>query len=253
MFTFTPTIHHFGRKVALLYGIIAILAFVYAFPLIHLFGNTDLFVDYWSIALGLTIAGLAIFWLHIPLFAHSQNVKIASILILLLVAANCTDLGALPSFSGIHLISALRFGLGAALLEETLVRGPLLFWLWTRTPQSFSPYWWTAITTSIAFGLLHLVNLNLAEGLTQTLLQVVYTGAMGFAAAALFLSTRNLGFTIIMHLVFDAVAYYFDPSGVSHIDGNWWSVVSLLIMIIVDLLVGVYLLKKTAAADPNRN
>lgn len=240
---------HFGRKILITYLLSFGCAVLASIPLFLMTRDDELLTSLISLLIGGFIACFSHYYLHLPLFAKPTNYDIGVIACGLIVATNLLDLGPLPVFSWSRLGSALLVGLAAGVSEELLVRGPLLWWLLARHPRCINAYWWASVVSALIFGALHLSNLSVQPDLGQTLIQVGYTITMGFAAAAIIFTTHNLWFTIAMHALFDAVAGYIDPALVSQISFDAWDLISLFIMMVVEIAIGVYLLRHHTATS----
>lgn len=231
---------HFGVKVLATYFlgfIAACIGMIAVSAQIHL--NNDASDNVLMLGFAVALLALSHWWLRIPLFKRPQHVKSAALIVVIMIALNLID-------NELHwhvFPTALVDGLCIGFVEEIMCRGPILFWLWSKAPRRWSPYWWTAITSGIAFGLLHLTNYSVNPDWTQVLIQVGYAAAMGFAAAGLFMYTQNLSFTIMMHAGFDTLAGLSGYSN-SYVGMNFQDIGSLLLMVIVDLVIGIWLMQQ---------
>lgn len=241
---FIPTTKHFGLKVLGVFIISAILTVVYIFFLNYLHLGFTVMPLVAEILLGLTLIILSQVWLRLPILGQVINWRQGTIAMLVMLGVSLIDLGSLPQFSNRLLELALLQGAAAGIFEEVATRGPVLFLIFKHTPKSLSPYWWTAIITALLFGLMHLTNLGTGQDLVQTLIQVGYTTVFGFGAAALYLFTHNLGFSIVLHVASDSASYYFSGSTTSYAGNNWVDWASLILMVCVQLAVGGYLLTR---------
>ncbi|MCI1985884.1 MAG: CPBP family intramembrane metalloprotease [Lactobacillus sp.] len=236
---------HLGRKTFLSYLFAFLIGFALMVPVYGIFNlSEDAFGNLFTLVIAAILWLFTWRWLHLPLFARPQNAKLGWLAVAAIIASNCLDLGPLPAPTVARLGNAFINGFAPGFSEELLFRGPLLWWLWTKTPKKWDSYWWTSITTALAFGAIHFSNLSIQPDLVQTTLQVGYAAVLGFAAAAIFFTTHNLWFTIVMHSLFDAVAAYGDPAMVSQVGFDWWSLTSLAIMIMVELAIGIVYLRR---------
>ena len=244
---FEPKVKHFGLKLIGMFAVTAVLAVVYIYFIDYLnlgFTVMPLVVE---ILLGLTMILLSRVWLKVSLFSRPEHWQVGTIAMLVMLVVCFIDIGPLPHFSPRRLELALLWGAAAGIFEEVLCRGPFLFFVFKHTPRQLSPYWWTAIVTSLVFGVMHLSNASAKQDLVQTLIQVGYAAAFGFGAVALFLFTRNLGFSMFLHFASDAVGYYFAGTITSYTDtSDWVTWVILLIMVSVHIGLGIYLLSRVS-------
>lgn len=242
---FKPQVKHFGLKMAVIIiaGIVGI--FLEMLLTARLGLNGDTWESLGEIAGGLVMLGLAIWWLHLPLLAKPQHVRLGILAVLTMLVVGCLDYGPLPTFSAHRLGRAVLFGLSAGIFEEVITRGLLLFLFYRHTPRHLSAFWWSGVMSALCFGAIHLTNLGSNQDLKQTLIQVLYATALGLGAAGIYLLTHNLGFTIFLHAFFDAFSYYFSPGGASagsYIGDNWQDQLFLWVMVVVHLAVGIYLI-----------
>lgn len=117
-----------------------------------------------------------------------------------------------PGLGGIAL--ALLSGLAPGIFEEIVCRGAVLtncIIQWREKPGRILR---SLLVSSIVFGLLHLINLAQAD-LGSTIVQVFYAAALGIFFGAVYLRTRNLWGSIIVHAVIDFTSYLFIGSGTS--------------------------------------
>lgn len=96
-----------------------------------------------------------------------------------------------PGIGRILLFFVLALTVG--FVEEAFFRGMMLHALLRRGP------WQAAIISSIFFGIAHLLNLAAGANLAATLLQIVYTLAIGLMYAALALRTQTILPLIVTH------------------------------------------------------
>lgn len=246
MFELKEKPKHFGVKILVLYLMVFIFAPLLGGILKPIMGTGLLASNFVSYLMAILLIVGGLYWLKLPLFRRAQNIKVGLIAVFLMVVVNVLDMGPWPGFSLSRLFQAIFLGFGASIMEEVAFRGPLFFWILTKAPQNMSKSWWTAIVSSILFGAFHLMNIGTTGNVSQSFIQAGYTMALGFGAAAIFLTTQNLLFTIAMHGLYDAIAFYTNLSGVSNVGGSTWSWIAMIIMVIVHLSVGVVLLNRLA-------
>jgi membrane protease YdiL (CAAX protease family) len=93
----------------------------------------------------------------------------------------------------------LLLNLFVGLAEETLFRG-IVFGALRQKHQLF-----TAIcVSSVAFGMLHLVNLGIGQALSLTLFQVVNATALGALFCAIALQANSIWPAIVLHMVWNS-------------------------------------------------
>ena len=91
-------------------------------------------------------------------------------------------------------------------VEECTFRGLMLRALQPRG------VWRAVVTTTVLFGITHLMNIMAGEGGIQAGLQLLYSTAIGFAFAAVALRTNVIWPLIVVHALIDFVAFMQDPA-----------------------------------------
>ncbi len=97
------------------------------------------------------------------------------------------------------LVLALNFFVG--LSEELLFRG-ILFGALRQKNRMIT----AIIVSSVAFGLLHIVNAGIGQDATQTLFQVINATALGVLFCALALAANNIWPAIVLHMIWNSYA-----------------------------------------------
>lgn len=97
------------------------------------------------------------------------------------------------------LVLVLNFFVG--LSEELLFRG-ILFGAMRQKNRLMT----AIVVSSVAFGLLHVVNAGVGQSAEQTLFQVINATALGVLFCALTLTTNNLWPAIMLHMVWNSYA-----------------------------------------------
>jgi membrane protease YdiL (CAAX protease family) len=89
------------------------------------------------------------------------------------------------------------------LMEEILFRGVILVVLMQHFPKNRAGYFAAILASSAIFGLVHLLNLFAGASFHDTLLQVGYSFLMGCLWAVVYLATRNLVFSMVLHALYN--------------------------------------------------
>lgn len=95
----------------------------------------------------------------------------------------------------LFLIESLSVGF----FEEILFRGIILMMLIERLSSKKHGIWIAVMVSSIVFGMMHLFNLFNGAHLGDTLLQIGYSTLMGMLWAVMYLRTKNLWLTMLLH------------------------------------------------------
>lgn len=105
--------------------------------------------------------------------------------------------------------------LGAAvvgLFEETMTRGGLFIALVGLFKATKRPILNAALLSSLLFGLLHLTNVSV-QSVPDTIAQVIYATAFGFAMSMLYVKTGSLLLPVVVHAIVDWGDFFFNVSG----------------------------------------
>lgn len=124
-------------------------------------------------------------------------------------------------------------------IEEMIFRGFLFKALLKDNMKT------AVIVSSLTFGAGHIVNLLNSAEITETLLQICYASAIGFAFTAFFLKKGSLMPCILLHSVFNSLSVFsVEASGIIEI-------VTAVILTVVPLIYGVLLFKKSVKIIDN--
>ncbi|MEB8736452.1 CPBP family intramembrane metalloprotease [Bacillus cereus] len=96
--------------------------------------------------------------------------------------------------------------IAAVTWEEILMRGILLNGFLRAWSHKTNVVWLSVIWSSLIFSIAHAPNMLAGQALDATIQQLLYTLAMGFFFAALYLRTNNLLIPIIGHFVINIVS-----------------------------------------------
>ena len=112
-----------------------------------------------------------------------------------------------PLESSYSLLLAVTGGIAPGLYEEVTCRGVVLSNMMYQWRNAKNPIMMSLLASSIAFGLIHLVNLFSTVG--PTLIQVGYATGLGIFFGAVYLRTRNLWGPVVVHALIDISAKIF--------------------------------------------
>lgn len=104
-------------------------------------------------------------------------------------------------------LAAIVHGIGPGVSEEVFCRGFVvsnLMRVWREKPDRILR---CTLASGVAFGLLHSVNVIVTGDILATLVQVIYTAAMGILSGAIYLRSRSLWGVILMHTLTDISAF----------------------------------------------
>ena len=107
----------------------------------------------------------------------------------------------------LFVLVAVAFTTG--LFEEVLVRGLVLNVLLNKMSDTRKSIIKACWVSSMLFGVLHLFNLTTGAGVIETVGQVIYATFVGVFLAAIYIRTKSLWPSIILHAVIDLPDYIF--------------------------------------------
>lgn len=148
---------------------------------------------------------------------------------------------------------SLCAALMAGCFEESVFRGIAGSYLMRQWPGE-KGILKTMVTTSILFGLIHAVNLISGAPLGATIVQILNAFGMGMFLCAIFLRSGSLWPGIIIHTLFDAIAFT-DVSNISEsgvITSDFaasWSDMIAFAFIALSIAVGLYLVRPSVCGD----
>lgn len=137
-----------------------------------------------------------------------------------------------------------------ALFEEAVMRGVILNKMIQKWGRSKLGIYMAAIMSSLIFGLWHLINLFDAPWLVVTTgAQVIYAFFIGVFFAAIYLRTKNLWTTIILHAIVDFTGCYgelFDETIRQNLisDMSLQSGIFLVFRLSIFFIIGLFYLRK---------
>ena len=132
--------------------------------------------------------------------------------------------------------------------EEIVFRGIVLLLLIQKLPNTQKGMYLAIFISSLLFGLSHLVNLFGGIGLTDILLQVGYSFLMGLLWAVVYLKTKNIWWSILLHSTYNFFGLVLFRLG--YVNGRFDNT-TLVITIILAVLVSIYMLYISLKIDVN--
>ena len=97
---------------------------------------------------------------------------------------------------------------------------------------------YTILLTALLFGLSHLFNLAVGASIPSTLLQVGYTFLMGALFTTIFIKTKNIWFSVIIHALFDFGGMIVLKLG----SGPFQDIIFWIMTIVFGLIAGIHIL-----------
>ena len=150
-----------------------------------------------------------------------------------------------PLESSYGLLLAVTGGIAPGLYEEVTCRGVVLSNMMYQWRNAKNPIMMSLLASSIAFGLIHLVNLFSTVG--PTLIQVGYATGLGIFFGAVYLRTRNLWGPVVVHALIDISAKIFvteDPvAGIASLAVPPEQMLVGIAVFIVFTAIGLYLVR----------
>lgn len=150
-----------------------------------------------------------------------------------------------PLESSYSLLLAVTGGIAPGLYEEVTCRGVVVSNMMYQWRNAKNPIMMSLLASSIAFGLIHLVNLFSTVG--PTLIQVGYATGLGIFFGAVYLRTRNLWGPVVVHALIDISAKIFvteDPvAGIASLAVPPEQMLVGIAVFIVFTSIGLYLVR----------
>ena len=150
-----------------------------------------------------------------------------------------------PLESSYGLLLAVTGGIAPGLYVEVTCRGVVLSNMMYQWRNAKNPIMMSLLASSIAFGLIHLVNLFSTVG--PTLIQVGYATGLGIFFGAVYLRTRNLWGPVVVHALIDISAKIFvteDPvAGIASLAVPPEQMLVGIAVFIVFTSIGLYLVR----------
>ena len=150
-----------------------------------------------------------------------------------------------PLESSYGLLLAVTGGIAPGLYEEVTCRGVVLSNMMYQWRNAKNPIMMSLLASSIAFGLIHLVNLFSTVG--PTLIQVGYATGLGIFFGAVYLRSRNLWGPVVVHALIDISAKIFvteDPvAGIASLAVPPEQMLVGIAVFIVFTAIGLYLVR----------
>ncbi|AIO19482.1 CAAX amino terminal protease self- immunity [Candidatus Izimaplasma bacterium HR1] len=93
--------------------------------------------------------------------------------------------------------------LSTGFFEEIVFRSMILIVLLQALPKTKKGMLYAVVLSSAIFGLVHLLNLFVGASLGNTLLQIGYSFLMGMMWAVVFLKTKNIWLSMLLHALYN--------------------------------------------------
>lgn len=182
-------------------------------PVCQLCGITNTTVIFCIVGILMFVSYYLIFRKKFNDLISTKNFKTGFILalpvLLYLVATFLLDPSADVSKFNLTLngiIFAIIGGLGPGITEEVMFRGALVNgFMIKNNKESFIPI--AVLLSALLFALIHAANLLVGADVNQTILQLIYSFALGALFAAVYLRTGNLLVLIFFHSFIDFVGF----------------------------------------------
>ena len=130
--------------------------------------------------------------------------------------------------------------------EEVAFRGTILMALLEKRRGTKRQIFWTTALSSAIFGLIHLANLLEGANPGATVLQVGYSFLIGGMCAIVLLRTHNLGFSILLHAIFDVGGRMVGTVAT----GTIWNLPTVVITAVLGVLVAAWMVWLLLRIEP---
>ncbi len=112
----------------------------------------------------------------------------------------------MPLRSGSEILWYVLCMLAIGITEELVFRGLITRMLYDRYGHTSVGVWLSVLTSSLLFGLVHLINASSGAALSGVLIQVVAATALGMCFSAIYLRTGSLWTVALLHSYMDFCA-----------------------------------------------
>ena len=125
------------------------------------------------------------------------------------------------------------------IFEELLFRGLILMILIDYLKNQKHHILKAMFISSILFGLMHLFNLFAGAGFSATLLQVAYSILTGLMWSAVFILTKNIIYSIILHIIYNFAGLLFPTLGIVT---KQFDVITVVVTVLLSVSVSIFYL-----------
>ena len=140
-----------------------------------------------------------------------------------------------PSYT-VYLFLFLSLCVG--LFEELIFRGIVLMILVQRLPKTRKGLFQAVIYSALIFSLMHVLNLFAGAGLGPTLLQIGYSFLMGLLWAVVYVVSKNIWVSVILHASYNFFGQVMFQLGVV---SNRYDTVTVVITVLLGCIVAVFM------------
>ncbi len=154
-------------------------------------------------------------------------------------------------FSGMHLTAKyILSGLEAGIAEETAFRYIFLTILLAILDRFRYKIFYSALISSLLFGLIHLTNISAGQDLSNTLIQVLAAFGIGMLFSSIYLYTGLFIWAVLMHSLIDILS--FSQQGMlmtGKVDITYTA--GMIMLVLIYLVIALYLLRQTYLREQN--
>ena len=130
--------------------------------------------------------------------------------------------------------------------EEIIFRGVILLLLLQKLPKTKKGMYMAIVISSAIFGLIHLINLFSGAGFGATILQIGYSFLMGMMWAVVYLKTKNIWMSVLLHSTYNFFGLVLFRLG--YVNGRYDNV-TIIITVILALIVATYMVYASYKID----
>lgn len=137
----------------------------------------------------------------------------------------------------VTILVVLLFTLGTAFLEEIVFRSVIFTAVIQMLPKTKKGLFYSVMISSLFFGLMHLVNIFDGASVPNTLLQVGYSFLMGSLWSVVFLKTKSIWSSILLHWLYNFFGFVLFEVGVVL---NRYDTITVVTTILIGIIGTVY-------------
>ena len=133
--------------------------------------------------------------------------------------------------------------------EEVVFRGIILIFLLQRFSSTKKGTYQAIVISSALFGLIHLINIFSGADVGNTILQIGYSFLMGMMWAVVYLKTRNIWYSILLHTTYNFFGLVLFRLG--YVNGRYDNI-TIITTVLLALMVSGYMIFISIKIDPEK-
>lgn len=133
--------------------------------------------------------------------------------------------------------------------EEVVFRGLILIFLLQQFSNTKKGMYKAIILSSALFGLIHLINVFSGANIGNTILQIGYSFLMGMMWAVVYLKTRNIWYSVLLHATYNFFGLVLFRLG--YVNGRYDNI-TIITTVLLALIVSGYMIFVSFKINPKK-